>query len=159
MRKHKSDKEKRPLKRAEGQSRFKPFQPDTGMPVSRYPLAAAMAVIPGGKSVNNGGVYENVIAQDLASARVASFTGPSAPCRRARPIVTSIDGLVSGRYATSLAYAFVISPVMSVNPMHAARIVERMLSTKHNPMRASAFRGEAFPIASLAVLGCSHNAL
>lgn len=52
----------RPLKRVEGQSRFKSFQPDAGMPVSRYPLAAAMIVIASGKSVNDGGVYENAIA-------------------------------------------------------------------------------------------------
>lgn len=62
---------KRPLKRTEEQNRFKLFQADTGMLVSRYPLTTAMAVIAGDKSVNNGGVYENVIAQELESARVA----------------------------------------------------------------------------------------
>ena len=37
---------------------------------SRYPLPVAMAVIAGRKDVNFGGVYENVVAQELASARV-----------------------------------------------------------------------------------------
>lgn len=60
-----------PLKRTEEQGRFKLYQADTGMLSSRYPLSVAMAVIAGQKDVNFGGVYENVVAQELASARVA----------------------------------------------------------------------------------------
>lgn len=59
-----------PLRRTEEQGRFKLYQSDTGMLSSRYPLPVAMAVIAGQKDVNYGGVYENVVAQELASARV-----------------------------------------------------------------------------------------
>ena len=41
------------------------------MLMSRYPLTTSMAVIAGEKGVNCGGVYENAVAQELASARVA----------------------------------------------------------------------------------------
>ena len=59
-----------PLRRTEEQGRFKLYQSDTGMLSSRYPLPVAMAVIAGRRDVNFGGVYENVVAQELASARV-----------------------------------------------------------------------------------------
>lgn len=59
-----------PLKRTEEPGRFKLYQSDTGMLSSRYPLDVAMAAINGQKDVNFGGVYENVVAQELASARV-----------------------------------------------------------------------------------------
>ena len=62
---------KRPLKRTEEANRFKLYLSDTGMLMSRYPLTTSMAVIAGEKSVNCGGAYENAIAQELASARVA----------------------------------------------------------------------------------------
>lgn len=60
-----------PLKRTQEENRFKLYLADTGMLMARYPLTASMAVIAGEKSVNCGGVYENAIAQELASARVA----------------------------------------------------------------------------------------
>lgn len=60
-----------PLKRTEERGRFKLYQSDTGMLSSRYPLPVAMAVIAGQKDVNYGGVYENVVAQELASAHVS----------------------------------------------------------------------------------------
>lgn len=60
-----------PLRRTEEQGRFKLYQSDTGMLSSRYPLPVAMAVIAGQKDVNFGGVYENVVAQELTSAQVS----------------------------------------------------------------------------------------
>ncbi len=62
---------KRPLRRTQEENRFKLYLADTGMLMSRYPLTTSMSVIAGEKSVNCGGVYENAIAQELASARVA----------------------------------------------------------------------------------------
>lgn len=59
------------LRRTEEPNRFKLYQADTGMLVSRYPLTVAMAIISGERDVNRGGVYENIVAQELASARVA----------------------------------------------------------------------------------------
>ena len=59
------------LRRTEEPSRFKLYQSDTGMLVSRYPLTVAMAIVSSEKDVNCGGIYENVVAQELASARVA----------------------------------------------------------------------------------------
>ncbi len=59
------------LRRTEVPNRFKLYQSDTGMLVSRYPLTVAMAVIAGEKDINCGAVYENVVAQELASARIA----------------------------------------------------------------------------------------
>ncbi len=59
------------LRRTEEPNRFKLYQSDTGMLVSRYPLTVAMAVIAGEKDINCGAVYENVVAQELASARIA----------------------------------------------------------------------------------------
>ena len=62
---------KSPLRRTQEENRFKLYLADTGMLMSRYPLTTSMAVIAGGKSVNCGGTYENAVAQELASARVA----------------------------------------------------------------------------------------
>ena len=59
------------LRRTEEPNRFKLYQSDTGLLVSRYPLTVSMAIISGSKDVNRGGIYENVVAQELASARVA----------------------------------------------------------------------------------------
>lgn len=59
------------LRRTEEPNRFKLYQSDIGMLTSRYPLTTAMAVISGEKDINCGSVYENVVAQELASARVA----------------------------------------------------------------------------------------
>lgn len=61
---------KSPLRRTEEPNRFKLYLCDTGMLVSRYPMTAAMSIIAGDKGVNCGGVYENVVAQELAAARV-----------------------------------------------------------------------------------------
>lgn len=54
-----------PLKRTEQASRFKLYESDTGMLVSRYPLATARSIYLEMKDPNLGGVYENVVAQEL----------------------------------------------------------------------------------------------
>ena len=56
-----------PLKRTEQASRFKLYESDTGMLVSRYPLATARSIYLDMKDPNLGGVYENVVAQELAA--------------------------------------------------------------------------------------------
>ncbi len=56
-----------PLKRTEQVSKFKLYQSDTGMLVSRYPQSAARSIYLDWKDPNFGGVYENVVAQELAA--------------------------------------------------------------------------------------------
>ena len=50
------------------ESRFKLFQSDTGMLLSRYGEAMARATYLDDRKTNLGGVYENVVAQELAAA-------------------------------------------------------------------------------------------
>ena len=61
---------KAPLKRTEVAERFKLYQSDTGMLLSRYPQSTARAVYLDQKTQNLGGIYENAIAQELAAAGV-----------------------------------------------------------------------------------------
>lgn len=61
---------KSPLERTVEENRFKLYLSDTGMLTSRYPVSTAMAVIDGARDVNFGSIYENVIAQELATAHV-----------------------------------------------------------------------------------------
>lgn len=56
------------LARTAEDARFKLYQSDTGMLVSRYPVQVASSVLTGARDVNFGAVYENVVAQELAAA-------------------------------------------------------------------------------------------
>ena len=56
-----------PLKRTEETAKFKLYESDTGMLVSRYPQSTARAIYLDMKSPNLGGIYENVVAQELAA--------------------------------------------------------------------------------------------
>lgn len=58
------------LARTEETNRFKLYQSDTGMLMRQYPPEASLDVIAGAKAVNFGGVYENVVAQELTSASI-----------------------------------------------------------------------------------------
>lgn len=58
------------LKRSEELGRFKLYQADVGMLMSRYRSTTAIAALAGAKSVNFGAVYENAVAQELAAAGV-----------------------------------------------------------------------------------------
>lgn len=58
------------LKRSEEQNRFKLYQADTGMLMSRYRATAGLAALSGASSANFGAVYENAVAQELAAAEV-----------------------------------------------------------------------------------------
>lgn len=58
---------KTPLKRTERASMFKLYQSDTGMLVSRYPQATARFVYLDERSANLGGIFENVVAQELVA--------------------------------------------------------------------------------------------
>ena len=56
-----------PLKRTEEIGKFKLYESDTGMLVSRYPQGTARAIYLDMKSPNLGGIYENVVAQELVA--------------------------------------------------------------------------------------------
>ena len=58
------------LKRTEVPERFKLYQSDTGMLLSRYPQSTARAVYLDQKRQNLGGVFENVVAQEMTAAGI-----------------------------------------------------------------------------------------
>ncbi len=58
------------LSRTEEPNRFKLYSSDTGMLFRQYPVEAALDAVAGARAVDFGGVYENAIAQELASAHV-----------------------------------------------------------------------------------------
>lgn len=59
---------KAPLERTVRSSKFKLYQSDAGMLVSRYAQGIARAVHLDFRDPNLGGVYENVIAQEIVAA-------------------------------------------------------------------------------------------
>lgn len=58
---------KSPLKATERPGLFKLYESDTGMLVSRYPQSLARAVYYDERTVNQGAVFENIVAQQLAA--------------------------------------------------------------------------------------------
>ncbi len=64
---------KAPLRATERPGTFKLYESDTGMLVSRYPQTLTRAVYLDEKSVNQGAVFENVIAQQLAALELPLF--------------------------------------------------------------------------------------
>jgi predicted AAA+ superfamily ATPase len=58
------------LERSEEQNRFKLYLSDVGMLMSQYNTDVALAALAGERSVNFGGVYENVVAQEFAMWRI-----------------------------------------------------------------------------------------
>ena len=61
------------LARTRQESRFKLYQSDTGMLLSRYVEAVARGVYLDDRRANLGGVYENAVAQELAAAGLGLF--------------------------------------------------------------------------------------
>lgn len=59
---------KSPLVRTESGSRFKLYDSDCGVLLSQYPISSSRGIVSGSGDGNYGAVYENVIAQELASA-------------------------------------------------------------------------------------------
>ena len=59
-----------PLKRTEIAERFKLYQSDTGMLLSRFPQSTSRAVYLDRQLQNLGGIYENAVAQELAMSGV-----------------------------------------------------------------------------------------
>lgn len=59
------------LERTKEENRFKLYCSDIGMLMSRYRGSVALSALSGAKQVNFGGIYENVVAQELAAAGVA----------------------------------------------------------------------------------------
>lgn len=64
---------KAPLKATARPGLFKLYESDTGMLVSRYPQSLARAVYFDDRKVNVGAVFENVIAQQLAAAKLPLY--------------------------------------------------------------------------------------
>lgn len=62
-----------PLLRTKVQEKFKLYASDCGLLLSRYPIASSRDVIEGAGDANFGAVYENVVAQQLASAGFPLF--------------------------------------------------------------------------------------
>jgi len=58
---------KSPLRRTRKASLFKLYESDTGMLLSRYPQSLARAVYLNERRANLGGVFENVVAQEIAA--------------------------------------------------------------------------------------------
>jgi len=58
---------KPPLRRTDRPSLFKLYQSDVGMLVARYPQSVARLIYLDERSANLGGIYENVVAQELAA--------------------------------------------------------------------------------------------
>ncbi len=82
---------KSPLRRTEVPGRFKLYQSDTGMLLSRYPQDTARAVYLDRRNQNLGGVYENAVAQGLAAANVPLWYFSSAG-------IGEVDFLMQGAY-------------------------------------------------------------
>ncbi len=79
-----------PLLRTQSPSYFKLYESDTGMLVSRYPQSTSRAIFLGRRSQNLGGIFENAIAQELASLRIAASYYYA-------PDVGEVDFLIEGR--------------------------------------------------------------
>lgn len=60
------DEPKSPLLKTADPMKFKLYQSDTGMLMARYPISLAQAAYLDEKAPNLGGIYENVVAQQLA---------------------------------------------------------------------------------------------
>lgn len=58
---------KSPLLKTAQPSRFKLYQSDTGMLMARYPVSVSQAAYLDDKHANLGGIYENVVAQELSA--------------------------------------------------------------------------------------------
>lgn len=66
------DEPKSPLLKTANPMKFKLYQSDTGMLMARYPISLAQAAYLDEKDPNLGGVYENVVAQQLTARAISS---------------------------------------------------------------------------------------
>lgn len=82
---------KSPLKRTERSSMFKLYESDTGMLMARYPQSTARAVYLDMKDPNLGGLYENVVAQELAALGIPAWYYQS-------KAVGEVDFLIEGKH-------------------------------------------------------------
>lgn len=64
---------KAPLLRTKVQEKFKLYASDCGLLLSQYSLASSRSVLEGAGDANFGAVYENIVAQQLASAGFPLF--------------------------------------------------------------------------------------
>ena len=81
---------KSPLKRTEVPSMFKLYQSDIGMLTARYPQSTARALYLDERMPNFGGLYENVVAQELAAQQIR-------PYYYAKDEVGEVDFVIEGK--------------------------------------------------------------
>ncbi len=114
---------KTPLKRTEQAERFKLYQSDTGMLLSRYPQSTARAVYLDQRQPNLGGIYENVIAQELTAVHIPLwyFNAPG---------VGEVDFLMEGR-----AGHVVPIEVKSGKKVSSHAALDKLLATKEYKIR------------------------
>ena len=95
---------KSPLLKTAAANKFKLYQSDTGMLMARYPLTVAQAAYLDDKNPNLGGVYENVVAQQLAAQGHQLFYYQTKKRGEVDFVVDAADGsavpieVKSGRY-------------------------------------------------------------
>ena len=82
---------KSPLMRTLNQSHFKLYESDTGMLVSRHSQSTARAIYLEQHSQNLGGIYENVVAQELTAMGISPSYLKSAE-------VGEVDFLIEGKH-------------------------------------------------------------
>ena len=83
---------KTPLVRTQSQTYFKLYESDTGMLVSRYPQSTSRAIFLDRHSQNLGGIFENVVAQELTALKIPAHYYYSAK-------VGEVDFLIEGKNA------------------------------------------------------------
>lgn len=114
---------KSPLKRTEQASRFKLYQSDTGMLVSRYAQSAARAIYLDKKDPNLGGLYENVVAQELVAHGIKPWYYQS-------DAVGEIDFVIEGPYGTVVPIE-----VKSGKKIRAHAALDHLLGVKNYKIR------------------------
>lgn len=85
---------KSPLRRTRERSKFKLYQSDTGMLLSRYPMSTARALYLDERTPNLGGIYENAVAQELAAQSISAYYFMTAQTGEVDFIFEGISGRV-----------------------------------------------------------------
>lgn len=123
---------KSPLKRTEQPSFFKLYQSDVGMLVSRYPQSTSRALYLDERVPNFGGIYENVVAQELAAQQAK-------PYYFMREGTGEVDFVIEGESSHVIPLE-----VKSGRKFRAHAALDRMLANKESRIK------EAFVL-------CRHN--
>ncbi|WP_165253729.1 AAA family ATPase [Adlercreutzia sp. ZJ304] len=84
-----------PLRRTQKASNFKLYQSDTGMLVARFSQSLARAIYEDSRTVNMGGVFENVIAQELVAAQFEPYYFMSRKAGEVDFLIEGENGIVA----------------------------------------------------------------